>query len=45
MEYDSKSASLWHIFDQNLPKGKHHFKLIVKDGKDNEKVYEANFTR
>lgn len=45
MEYDSKSASLWHVFDKNLPKGKHHFKLIVKDGKANEKIYEVNFTR
>lgn len=45
MEYDSKSASLWHVFENDLPKGKHHFKLIVKDAKDNEKVYEANFTR
>lgn len=45
MEYDSKSASLWHVFEQNLPKGKHHFKLVVKDWKDNEKVYEVNFTR
>lgn len=45
MEYDSKSASLWHVFESNLPKGKHHFKLIVKDAKDNKKVYEANFTR
>lgn len=45
MEYDSKSASLWHVFEEGLPKGKHHFKLIVKDGKDNEKIYEANFIR
>lgn len=45
MEYDSKSASLWHVFEDNLPKGEYHFKLVVKDAKDNEKVYEANFTR
>lgn len=45
MEYDSKTASLWHVFEKNLSKGKHHFKLIVKDAKDNEKVYEVNFTR
>lgn len=45
MEYDAKTASLWHTFEPGLPKGKHHFKLIVKDGKDNEKVYQANFTR
>lgn len=45
MEYDSKSASLWHVFEGNLAKGKHVFKLIVTDGKDNEKVYQANFIR
>jgi murein DD-endopeptidase MepM/ murein hydrolase activator NlpD len=45
MEYDSKSASLWHVFENDLAKGKHHFKLIVKDAKDNEKTYEANFIR
>src|SRR5690606_4769404 len=25
MEYDAKSASLWHVFDRSLSKGKHHF--------------------
>lgn len=45
MEYDAKTASLWHRFDKDLPKGKHHFKLIVKDWKDNEKVFETNFVR
>lgn len=45
MEYDSKSASLWHVFKHDLPKGKHKFKLIVSDYKNNEKVYEVNFTK
>jgi murein DD-endopeptidase MepM/ murein hydrolase activator NlpD len=45
MEYDPKSASLWHVFENDLAKGKHHFKLIVKDAKDNVKTYEANFIR
>ncbi len=45
MEYDAKSASLWHVFENDFTKGKHHFKLIVNDAKDNEKVYEANFIR
>src|SRR5690606_10109325 len=45
MEYDSKTASLWHVFEKDLPKGKHHFKLVVKDAKDNEKIYEVNFTK
>jgi hypothetical protein len=45
MEYDPKNRHLWHHFDSSLPKGKHQFKLVVKDWKDNEKVYEASFIR
>ncbi|QNL49438.1 M23 family metallopeptidase [Olivibacter sp. SDN3] len=45
MEYDAKTASLWHTFEKELAKGEHHFKLIVKDWKDNEKTFEANFLR
>ena len=45
MEYDSKNRHLWHRFDPSLSKGEHTFKLIVKDWKDNEKVFEARFTK
>lgn len=45
MEYDSKNKHLWHTFDGSLPKGKHHFKLVVKDWKDNQKVFTADFIR
>ncbi|WP_140937340.1 M23 family metallopeptidase [Sphingobacterium lumbrici] len=45
MEYDSKNRHLWHRFDSSLPKGTHTFKLVVTDWKDNEKVYEAKFTK
>ncbi|GHE41214.1 M23 family metallopeptidase [Sphingobacterium griseoflavum] len=45
MEYDSKNRHLWHRFDPNLAKGSHRFKLVVTDWKDNEKVYEASFTK
>ncbi|TDS10355.1 M23 family metallopeptidase [Sphingobacterium paludis] len=45
MEYDSKNRHLWHRFDPSLTKGRHTFKLIVTDWKDNEKVYEASFIR
>ena len=45
MEYDPKNRHLWHRFDSTLPKGKHSFKLIVKDWKDNERIYEASFVR
>lgn len=45
MEYDSKNRHLWHRFDSSLAKGKHTFRLVVTDWKDNEKVYEASFIR
>src|SRR5690606_13846683 len=45
MEYDSKNRHVWHRFATSLSKGKHTFKFVVKDWKDNEKVYEATFTR
>ncbi len=45
MEYDSKNRHLWHRFDNTLSKGSHRFKLVVTDWKDNEKTYEASFTK
>ena len=45
MEYDSKNRHLWHRFDGSLAKGKHDFKLIVTDWKDNEQIYETTFIR
>jgi len=45
MEYDSKNRHLWHTFDAALTKGTHSFKLVVRDWKDNEKVYEASFIK
>ena len=45
MEYDSKNRHLWHRFESALAKGEHTFKLVVKDWKDNEKVYQAKFIR
>ncbi|MHC8947437.1 M23 family metallopeptidase [Sphingobacterium hungaricum] len=45
MEYDPKNRHVWHRFESSLAKGEHTFKLIVKDWKDNEKVFEAKFIR
>ncbi|MFD2743790.1 M23 family metallopeptidase [Sphingobacterium populi] len=45
MEYDPKNRHLWHIFQSSLSKGKHQFRLVVKDWKDNERIYQAEFTR
>ncbi|PRD54797.1 M23 family peptidase [Sphingobacterium gobiense] len=45
MEYDPKNKHLWHTFDSSLSKGQHTFKLMVKDWKDNEQVYEVKFIK
>jgi murein DD-endopeptidase MepM/ murein hydrolase activator NlpD len=43
MEFDTKTASLWHIFDDNTPSGKHTLELIVSDMKDNNRNYSITF--
>ena len=43
MEYDSKTGSLWHRFDETIVKGKHDFQLIVSDKKNNTTMFHAAF--
>ena len=43
MEFDAKTASLWHTFDSRTGKGKHSFELVVVDMKENTKRYAINF--
>jgi len=45
MEYDPKTASLWHTFDERTPPGKHLFQLVVTDMKSNTKTYTAAIYR
>lgn len=45
LEYDSKNRHIWHQFDPSLSKGTHNLKIIVKDWKENEKIYESTFIR
>jgi len=45
MEFDTKTATLWHTFDERTANGKHDFKLIVEDMKGNSRTYTANFYR
>ncbi len=45
MEFDSKTATLWHTFDQRTPAGKHTLKLVVDDMKDNSKTLTLDFYR
>lgn len=43
MEFDTKTASLWHAFDESTAAGKHSFELLVTDMKDNVKRYAIEF--
>ncbi|MGF1924104.1 MAG: M23 family metallopeptidase [Bacteroidia bacterium] len=43
MEFDTKTANLWHTFDERTTSGKHSFELIVTDMKDNTKRYAIDF--
>jgi murein DD-endopeptidase MepM/ murein hydrolase activator NlpD len=43
MEFDTKTASLWHTFDDSTTSGKHTLELIVTDMKDNNRNYTITF--
>ncbi len=45
MEFDPKTASLWHTFDENTPTGKQNFQLQVTDMKSNINTFNATFYR
>lgn len=45
MEFDTKTATLWHSFDERTQPGKHSFKLVVDDLKGNSKTYSINFIK
>ena len=45
MEYDAKTASLWHTFDDQTAKGRHDFQLSVTDMKSNTSTFSAAFFR
>lgn len=45
MEFDPKTASLWHTFDERTPPGKHLFQLVVTDMKLNTQTYTATIYR
>lgn len=45
MEFDTKTASLWHTFDERTAPGKHSFELLVEDMKGNVKRYAIEFSR
>ena len=43
MEFDTKTATLWHTFDDLTITGKHQLKLVVEDMKGNAKTYSITF--
>lgn len=43
MEFDTKTATLWHTFDDSTLAGKHTLELIVTDMKDNNRNYSITF--
>jgi hypothetical protein len=45
MEYESKTGTLTHLFDERTGFGKHSFKLIVTDKQENTKEYNTVFYR
>ena len=45
MQFDTKTANLWHEFDERTGAGKHTFELHVVDMKDNTKRYAIEFYR
>ncbi len=44
-EYDAKNDKITHRFEADLPKGKHQLRLIVRDNRGNEAVFEQGFER
>lgn len=45
MEYEPKKALLFHEFDGHIAPGRHLFQIEVTDGKNNVRVYKAEFIR
>lgn len=43
MEFDTKTASLWHTFDGSIAPGKHTLEVIVSDMKGNNRNYSITF--
>lgn len=43
MEFDTKTATLWHSFDERTASGKHTLELVVVDMKENTRKYTVTF--
>lgn len=45
MDYDEKNDKITHIFDGRIGAGEHTLKLVVKDDRGNQSIFERNFRR
>lgn len=45
MEYEPRTSTIWHNFERDLKEGKHSFKVVVSDLKNNISTVEYNFTK
>ncbi|WP_029287990.1 M23 family metallopeptidase [Pedobacter sp. R20-19] len=45
MEFDAKTATLWHSFDERTTSGKHSLELVVTDMKENTRRYSIHFSK
>lgn len=45
MEYDAKTARLFHRFDGSIQAGQHQLRLEVVDAMGNKRILERNFIR
>ena len=45
MEFDAKTATLWHSFDERTSSGKHTLELVVADMKENTRRYNISFIK
>jgi hypothetical protein len=44
-EYDQKTGTLWHTFDERTKTGTHQLELEVSDKKNNTTTYKTTFIR
>ncbi|HEY0898251.1 MAG TPA: M23 family metallopeptidase [Sphingobacteriaceae bacterium] len=45
MQFDLKTRTLWHTFDERTRSGKNDFQLVVTDMKLNKRIYNVSFLR
>jgi hypothetical protein len=44
-EYDQKTGTLWHTFDERTKTGTHQLELEISDKKNNKTTYKTTFIR